>query len=572
MANRNFIPSEWLEKPKEVQAPPVQQQSNVLLGNEQIEQLIQEIENKKIDIASAYADWRDIGFAFADAFGESGRDYFHRISCFYPDYSVTDCNIQYDKCLKANGTGITLATFFYHAKQAGIKLKSAAPKNSAPPEALPTFAQEVYENLPDFLKSVISIATTDEERDILILGSVVSLSACLQKLFGIYDGKKVFANLYLFITAQASAGKGRLIHCKQLVKPIHLQMIEQGKLMKQQYEVDLLDYNQAKGKDSNVQKPPKPPVKLLFIPANNSTTGVYQLLSDNESRGLMFETEGDTLAQAFKTDYGNYSEGFRKAFHHETISYYRRTDREYADIEAPCLSTVLSGTPRQIATLIPNAENGLFSRFIFYFMNVQLNWKNVFAFDSDNGLDDFFDKLGNDFYGLYKMLANGQEIQFAFTAEQQQEFNKLFEQLHATQIALQGLDYMATIRRLGLIAFRLCMVLSALRILEHGEYPVKMICENRDFQTVMAMVKVLVKHSGKVFSELPEETLLPRRKNQKERFYDSLPRSFNRQGYLEVANAMSIPEKTAEGYITAFCKNGLLHRDKQDHYLKPEAA
>lgn len=572
MANRNFIPSEWLEKPKEVQAPPVQQQSSVLPGNEQIEQLIQEIENKKIDITSAYANWRDIGFAFADAFGESGRDYFHRISCFYPDYSVTDCNIQYDKCLKANGTGITIATFFYHAKQAGIKLISAAPKKSAPPEDLPTFGQEVYENLPYFLKSVISIATTDEERDILILGSVVSLSACLHKLFGIYDGKKVFANLYLFITAQASAGKGRLIHCKHLVKPIHLQLIEQGKLMKQQYEVELLDYNQAKGKDSNVQKPSKPPIKLLFIPANNSTTGVYQLLSDNESRGLMFETEGDTLAQAFKTDYGNYSEGFRKAFHHETISYYRRTDREYADIEAPCLSTVLSGTPRQIATLIPNAENGLFSRFIFYFMNVQLNWKNVFAFDSDNGLDDFFDKLGNEFYGLYKMLANGHEIQFAYTAEQQQEFNKLFEQLHATQIALQGLDYMATIRRLGLIAFRLCMVLSALRILEHGEYPVKMICENRDFQTVMAMVKVLVKHSGKVFSELPEETLLPRRKNQKERFYDTLPNSFNRQGYLEVANAMSTPEKTAEGYITAFCKNGLLHRYKQDHYLKPETA
>lgn len=570
MAKKNFIPSDWLKKPVQIQAEP-DPQPNVLPGNEQIELVIQEIENKKIDIASVYADWRDIGFAFADAFGESGRDYFHRISCFYPEYTTADCNEQYDKCLKANGTGITLATFFYHAKQAGIKLISAATKNSASPEALPTFGQEVYENLPEFLKSVISIATTDEERDILILGSVVSLSACLHKLFGIYDGKKVFANLYLFITAQASAGKGRLIHCKQLVNPIHLHFVEQGKLLKQQYEMELLDYKQS-GKDNNVQKPQKPPVKLLFIPANNSTTGVYQLLSDNESRGLMFETEGDTLAQAFKTDYGNYSEGFRKAFHHETISYYRRTDREYADIVSPCLSTVLSGTPRQIATLIPNAENGLFSRFIFYFMNVQLTWKNVFAFDSNNGLDDFFDQLGNEFYGLYKMLSNGHEIQFSFTAEQQQQFNKLFEQLHTTQIALQGLDYMATIRRLGLIAFRLCMVLSALRILEHGELPVKMICENRDFQTVMAMVQVLVRHSGKVFSELPEDTLMPKRKNQKERFYEALPTTFNRQVYLNIALSMAIPEKTAEGYITGFCKQGILHRYKKNEYLKPETS
>src|SRR5690554_8197541 len=86
---------------------------------------------------------------------------------------------------------------------------------------------------------------------------------------------------------------------------------------------------------------------MLFIPANNSSTGAYQLLGDSDGRGLIFETEGDTLAHAFKSDYGNYSDGFRKAFHHETISYYRRTDREFVDIESPCLSTVLSGTPKQ---------------------------------------------------------------------------------------------------------------------------------------------------------------------------------------------------------------------------------
>ncbi|HAH23070.1 MAG TPA: DNA primase, partial [Prolixibacteraceae bacterium] len=85
----------------------------------------------------------------------------------------------------------------------------------------------------------------------------------------------------------------------------------------------------------------------------------------------IFETEGDTLAQAFKSDYGNYSDGFRKAFHHETISYYRRTDREFVEIDNPCLSTVLSSTPKQVAILIPNAENGMLSRFIFYHMNIK---------------------------------------------------------------------------------------------------------------------------------------------------------------------------------------------------------
>ena len=62
---------------------------------------------------------------------------------------------------------------------------------------------------------------------------------------------------------------------------------------------------------------------MLYIPANNSSSGMFQLLYDNKGKGLIFETEGDTLAQSFKSDYGNYSDGFRKAFLHETVSYFR---------------------------------------------------------------------------------------------------------------------------------------------------------------------------------------------------------------------------------------------------------
>jgi hypothetical protein len=50
-----------------------------------------------------------------------------------------------------------------------------------------------------------------------------------------------------------------------------------------------------------------------------------------------------------------------------------------------------------------------------------------------------------------------------------------------------------------------------------------------------------------------------------------LPTSFNRQSYLTIAASLNIPDKTAEGYITEFCKKGLLHREKQDHYINPNA-
>lgn len=442
---------------------------------------------------------------------------------------------------------------------------TANEKGVAEVKDVPTMPARILEGLPEFLKKVVAHAASDEERDILLLGSMAALSSALPSFYGIYDGKKVFSNLYLFVTAQASAGKGRLVHCKQLVLPIHMHLRQQAKLLKSEYDLLLMEYNQ-KDKEEGGEKPSRPAEKMLLIPANNSTTGVFQLLHDNDGRGMIFETEGDTLAQAFKSDYGNYSDGFRKAFHHETISYYRRTDREYVDIESPCVSTVLSGTPKQVAALIPNAENGLFSRFIFYFMNVQPVWKNVFALSGDESLDAYFGKLGMEFFKLYQLLEDQEGIEFQLSAEQKAQFNQFFEQVQGVYVCLKGLDYLATVRRLGLIAFRMCMVLTALRIMEHGGVQKQMICEDKDFEIVLDMIRVLVKHASKVYSELPEEEQLPKRKQRQERFYEALPQEFNRKAYQEVARMQGIPDKTAQRYIGELCKSGVLHHDGHDRY------
>jgi hypothetical protein len=588
MERKTFIPQDWLNQPTPQQIVTEQQTFDSGTQINEVEKIILDIEANSTDITSSYSDWVNIGFAFADEFGENGRSLFHRVSQFYPNYNAQECDKQFDNCLKSKGHGVSLKTFFYLAKDAGIDIsptkeseemhhlysnsKFGAYDNSTENQIensyqMPTFPDSLFSLLPEFLQKVVAIATSNEERDILLLGSLGAISACLPKISGIYDGKRVFSNLFIFITAQASAGKGRLVHCRQLVNPIHKELREQAKLHKQHYELELAEYNALKGKEEGIEKPARPPEKMLFIPANNSSTGAYQLLGDSDGRGLIFETEGDTLAHAFKSDYGNYSDGFRKAYHHETISYYRRTDREFVDIECPCLSTVLSGTPKQVSSLIPNAENGLFSRFIFYYMNVRPVWKNVFATQTDNGLDDYYEALGNEFYELYKAIMQDEPRQFWLTVDQQEQFNRFFGQIQDKYMNLQGLDYMATVRRLGLIAFRICMICSALRIMESGDTSKKMICEERDFQATLLMIKVLVKHSSKVFCELPQEEQKPTRLNKKEKFLYALPLNFNRRKYLEIAKAMNIPGKTAEGYIANFLKSGLVHREAHDQYI-----
>jgi len=402
----------------------------------------------------------------------------------------------------------------------------------------------------------------------MLLGALVTISSGLPKVFGFYDETRVFANLFLYITAQASAGKGRLMLCKRLVNPIHWALRKETLAMRAQYEIELREYNLNKGKDFKLEKPQKPAERMLFIPANNSTTGVFQLLSDNEGKGLIFETEGDTLSQAFKSDYGNYSDGFRKAFHHETISYYRRTDHEFVEIEFPCMSTVLSSTPKQVATLIPNAENGLLSRFIFYNMNIKAVWKNMFPEESKNDLDVYFDNLGQDFFQLYTALNENPAIEFSLTKEQKDQFHVFFTQIQDKYLMLQGMDYMATIRRLGLICFRIAMVFTMLRILETGDFSQKQFCSDVDFQATLSMIKILMKHSSHVYSELPEDANPTKPKDRKEQFLDKLPERFNRKDYLELARSLSIAERSADRYIGLFCEKGWIFREQVDSYTK----
>lgn len=81
-----------------------------------VEALVRGIEQAGVDITGDYHQWMRIGFSLASAFGESGRGFYHRVSRFYSGYSNVECNRQYDRCLRARGSGVGLGTFIYLAK------------------------------------------------------------------------------------------------------------------------------------------------------------------------------------------------------------------------------------------------------------------------------------------------------------------------------------------------------------------------------------------------------------------------------------------------------------------------
>lgn len=591
MSKKTFDPAKWqpTETTKQTSAPTQSLPIGEVGGASEIETITQRIEAASVDIAPNYADWRDLGFALADALGENGRNYYHRLSRFYPSYSQSETDKQYSACLASHGHGVSIKTLYHLTKSAGVSVSIPQPTKSPSlggvgevtpikeetedleelqETNLPTFPDEIYTDLPGLLQKVVAKSNSPEDRDLLLLGSLVVISACLPKVYGIYAEREVYPNLFLFVTAQASAGKGRLTLCRKLVDPIHKALREVSKLEFEEYQRNLTEYAATKNK-AETERPKEPPVKMLVIPANNSATGVFQILNDNNGSGLMFETEGDTLALTFKSEHGNYSDGFRKAFHHETISYNRRKDREFVEIQNPRLSALLSGTPKQVSALIPSAENGLFSRFIFYFMNVRPVWNDVFANSSDQTLDSYFNHLGMQFFDLYKHLEyQAEPIRFCLTSTQERSFNAYFSQTQNQYLCLYGADYLATIRRLGLITFRIAMTLTALRIMDDGDIHSPLVCRDNDFNTALSMVKILVQHAAQVFQQLPSEAVTTAHKNQKQQFLDKLPKEFCRKDYLTVANKLGIPDKTAEKHIKRFATSGLINHYAHDKYKK----
>lgn len=619
MANKTFKPEEWLPK-KEATNPPfaapvapsVTNLSNQTAFPEDIRKHIeivtQRIETDHIDITADYNDWIHAMFALIFLFGEGARSYVHRISRFYPGYDPAETDAQFDKCLKSTGSGITIKTFFQIArdhgvsvfipdesyvsyessKPSGVKSEMTPPAitDNAPAETegteemegmeginLPTFTDKLRYPIPSYFRRVTETATSIPEADMLLLAALAATSSCLDTVSGAYKRKKVFANLYVFVTAEAGAGKGSLDNIRHIIEPIHDALYKKFKEDHKEYKRKLACYNAEKPKDrAKLEQPEEPPVKFRILPGNSTSAAMRQGLYDNDGRVLIIDTEGDILADSFKSELGDYSADFRKAYHHEAISYYRKQDHDLIEIRRPCLSALLSGTHRQFKNLVVDAENGLFSRFLFYCLPTRIVWEDPFAGDDEQTLDDYFQDLGKEFYDFYTLLCAAQPIRFHVTPQQAAQFNQWFTEIQLSYSATYGNAIIGSIRRLGLATFRMAMIFSIMRIMDDGCFEEDITCLDEDYDNAMTIAKAIKDHLVYVFCHLPRPapTSVPEMGMTltKQRFWDALPLEFTTKDFNALAVSQKLSEKTAEKYVREWHHNGQLIHVAQGKYAK----
>lgn len=416
----------------------------------------------------------------------------------------------------------------------------------------PTFSPALYEALPEYLRRCCQ-PFEGHEKAVMLLGTLAVLSGCFPGVGGTYNKRRYGLNLFVFIIAPAASGKGTLSWARRLAWPAHKRLTDESRAARADYEVELASYRTSKGK-GNPAPPPTgpPPYKLLYLPGNTSAAALAAALAENDGRGIMCETEADTLSGALGTDFGNFSDLLRKAFHHEPVSLLRKTDRQHLDLERPALSIALTGTPGQLPRLMPTAEDGLVSRFLFYTFVQPPAWQDVGP-GAGPPLDPIMDALGVELGRMMEQVPTPDEagnypteITLATT-----DWNRL------NTVCAAGLDEAAQIGgqagvstafRLGLIAWRIIGLLTVLRCFEHGQTPVgRLVADYADVSTALALMDFLRGHALAVLDSLqaPNE-MGAKGKRSKQAANELIVQELHAQGF----SVRDIAKQTGQHFTT----------------------
>jgi len=417
----------------------------------------------------------------------------------------------------------------------------------------PYIPKEVYNQLPKLLEEIVKPIKNqgDRERDIILLSSLGVMSAALHNVEGIMRGKPYSPHLNFFIVAPPASGKGVMGYAKLLGEDLHNSML-------------LNSLNTDKDDNSNGK------LKLFFIPGNSSSAAIIRHLNDNSGSAIILESEADTIVTALKQEWGTYSELIRYSFGHEPVSSSRKgapgsnAHENYVAIAKPMLSIVISGTPGQVTSLIKSAEDGMLSRFGFYVFGNKHKWKN--AFDDDVNLDDIYKSLGINISEFNKQYSK--PVKFVLTDAQKKAFDFLMRKLMASEEvgSIYGLG--AGVARLGIIAFRIAMVLTAVRQYQADKPLKELVCDDIDFNSAMRITQTLFKHTEVItgsFQKMKTDKFL----KDKGELLDKLPDvEFTTDKALKIGLNMGMTKRTIERRLKEYVEEGLITKDSRGKYNK----
>ncbi len=394
------------------------------------------------------------------------------------------------------------------------------------------------QKLPESVQQMISLASTPEEQDIILMATLTAASACMPNLYFHYGptGKKYYANLQCFILAAAASGKG-----------IANQALEMVRVIDEQYP--------------------------MLIAGDSTLPAFYKALQEQNGCGYLHESEGSVITDIWKTSTSNYNTALRKAAEHEPIS--RNRVKKASEISSPRLSMLLTGTFGQYRALVPSVENGYFSRLLTVVI------KGSHAFDkryvSSKGAQSVIpQQVGHHLLRVYESLMNAGEREWSLTETQKIRLGEHLETEYGTLISLLGDNFHSAVIRMVVQIERMAMILSILRAQSTDRFAhriqTELLCTDEDYETAELIGNRLLLHMAAAFRMIngDEQECVPEIKplDQRKVLFEALKGEYALGELINEAKSQGVSRSSAIRWNNQWIEQGFITKENHGNYKK----
>ena len=394
------------------------------------------------------------------------------------------------------------------------------------------------QKLPESVQQMISLASTPEEQDIILMATLAAASACVPNLYFRYGptGKKYYANLQCFILAAAASGKG-----------IANQALEMVRVIDEQYP--------------------------MLVAGDSTLAAFYKALEERGGAGYMHESEGSVITDIWKTSAANYNTALRKAAEHEAISRNRCTGS--SEIKNPRLSMLLTGTFGQYKALVPSVENGYFSRLLTVVI------RDTHPFDkryvsSKGGQSIVPKQVGHCLLSTYESLMNAGEREWSLTEAQKERLGEHLETEYGTLIGLLGDNFHSAVVRMAVQIERIAMILTVLRqgsaLAANSASLIALTCSDADYTTAELIGNRLLLHMAAAYRLIDgdKQDVVPEIKplDQRRILFEQLKLEYSNRELISEALSQGVSRATILRWNERWIEEGLVMRTHHGLYKK----
>ena len=410
-------------------------------------------------------------------------------------------------------------------------------------------------NLPPIVRNMLSLASTPEEQDILLMATLTGASACIPNLYFRYGptGKRYYANLQAFILAASASGKG-----------VANQALEMVRVVDEQYP--------------------------MLIAGDSTLAAWYKALEERGGCGYMHESEGSVITDIWKTAAANYNTALRKAAEHEAISRNRCTGA--SEIKCPKMSMLLTGTFNQYRALVPSVENGYFSRLLTLVIRETHPFDKRYV-STIGGQSAVPQQAGRELLRVYEQLARGGEREWSLTEAQKSRLGEHLETEYGTLIGLLGDNFHSAVVRMAVQIERIALILTALRgdsiLMSRAHNKIEpeynsglmdkesritsaIYCQDEDYQTAEMIGNKLLLHMAAAYRMIDGESqeLVPEIKplDQRKVLFEQLPEEYAHKELVAEAKAQGVSQATATRWNERWLEQGDIKKIKYGIYKK----